>query len=69
MDYYKLKRQALSEIKQLAGVNTPYDDIVFFIYEKFGFTERFVRNYYDELLARGFVGNVELVKKPKKVKK
>ena len=55
MDYYKLKRQALTEIKQLAEKGVSSEDICFFIYEKFGLGQRFVINYYDELQARGFV--------------
>ena len=64
MDYYKLKKQASANIKKLAGEGVTYEDIVFFIFEEYGLSEKFVQNYYDELLARGFVKK----KKAKKAK-
>ena len=59
MDYYKQKLIANEKIKHLAEEGVVFEDIVFFIYEEFGFSEKFVRNYYDELLVRGFVKKVK----------
>jgi len=55
MNYYDQKTKALEQIKSMADQNVSIEDIRFFIYESYGFSEKFVNKYYDELLTRGFI--------------
>ena len=56
-NYYKEKRNAQAEIKTLASKKTSFEDIAFFILEKYGFSKKMVLEYYNLLAERGFIEN------------
>lgn len=55
MYYSEIKKKAYADVKSLATNNTSYDDIVFYIMEKYGLSERIIKPYYEKLKDRGFI--------------
>lgn len=61
MSYYESRKDALDDIRTLAKEGNSLEDIQFHILEQYGFSKKFVEEYYNELKERGF-----LKKRPKK---
>lgn len=55
MSYYEEKKKALLNIRSLAEQGMSLQDIKFYIFENYGFGDKMVEQYYNELLERGFI--------------
>lgn len=52
MGFYENKAKAYSDIRVMMEENTPFDDIVFKIKTRYGFSEKFTEDYFNEILIR-----------------